>query len=54
MSKKMRNYFAGRIDEELGSYIITINRKILRERFRLNITQDNSNDETDGFKISHS
>ena len=51
---RRENYFTGRIDEELGSYIITINRKILRERFRWNITQDNSNEEIDGFKIPHS
>ena len=46
--------FTGRINEELWSFISTINSKILRENFRWNITQDNSNDEIDGFKTPHS
>ena len=34
MNKEMRNYFTGRINEELGSFISTLNSKILRESFR--------------------
>ena len=49
MNKEERNYFTGRI-KELGSFICTIIATILRESFRWNMTQDNSNEEIDGFK----
>ena len=34
MTKATRNYFTGRINEELGSFISTIKATILRESFR--------------------
>ena len=34
MNKKTRNYFTGRINEELGTFISTIISTILREGFR--------------------
>ena len=51
---EMTTPFAERIGEKLGSLISTIIATFLREDFRLNITQDNCNEEVDGFKISHS
>ena len=54
ITKETRDYFTRRINEELGSFISTINATILKESLRRNITQDNSNDEIYGFKISHS
>ena len=53
-TRRRESYITGRIKEELGSFISTIIATNLREGFRWNITQDNSNDEIDGFKISHS
>ena len=52
-TRRRETYITGRINEELGSFISTIIATILRENFRWTITQDNSIDEIDGFKISH-
>ena len=63
---EMTTPFAERIGEKLGSLISTTIATFLREGFRLNITQDNCNEEVDwskrsleqrendGFKIPHS
>ena len=48
-TKRREHYFTGRINEELGSFMSTIDSNNLREGFRWNITQDSSNDEIDGF-----
>ena len=46
----MTTPFTERIGEKLGSLISTTIATFLREGFRLNITQDNSNEEIDGLQ----
>ena len=53
-TRRRETYFTGRTNEELGSLISTTIATFLREGFRLNITQDNSKEEIDGFKIPRS
>ena len=49
-NKETRNYFTGRIKEELGSIIRLTIAKSLGKALCENITQDNSNEEIGGFK----
>ena len=53
-TKAMKNFFHQEDRRKLGSLISTIIATFLREGFRWNMTQDKSNEEIGGFKISHS
>ena len=54
VNMEMTTPFAERIGEKLGSLISTTIATSPMEGFRLNITQDNSKEEIDGFKIPRS
>ena len=53
-SEMKKNFFHQEDLRKLGSLISTIIATFLRESFRWNMTQDKSNEEIGGFKISHS